>query len=57
MYPEDFYEPTTDFSSLAKLIEFSRLHKISDIRGRARQLRETFRRYAVDGRFMGPHFS
>ncbi|VDM36538.1 unnamed protein product [Toxocara canis] len=49
MYPEDFYEPNTDFVSLVRLTDFARLHKISDIRSKARRLRDTYKRIAAEG--------
>ncbi|VDK64311.1 unnamed protein product [Onchocerca ochengi] len=52
MYPEDFNEPSSDFSTLMRLIEFGRIHKISDMRTKARQLRETYKRQVMDGRYL-----
>uniref|UniRef100_A0A914ZFC8 Ral guanine nucleotide dissociation stimulator-like 1 n=4 Tax=Parascaris univalens TaxID=6257 RepID=A0A914ZFC8_PARUN len=49
MYPEDFYEPNTDFVSLLRLSEFARVHKIADIRSKARRLRETYKKVAAEG--------
>lgn len=53
MYPEDFNEPATDFATLMRLIEFGRIYKITDVRAKARQLRETYKRYVMDGRYLG----
>ncbi|VIO89061.1 Uncharacterized protein BM_BM3662 [Brugia malayi] len=50
MYPEDFNEPNADFATLMRLIEFGRIHKITDVRTKARQLRETYKRRVMDGR-------
>lgn len=53
MYPEDFNEPSADFATLMRLIEFGRIHKITDVRTKARQLRETYKRQVMDGRYLG----
>lgn len=53
MYPEDFNEPSDDFATLMRLIEFGRIHKITDLRMKARQLRETYKRQVMDGRYLG----
>lgn len=53
MYPEDFNEPNADFATLMRLIEFGRIHKITDVRTKARQLRETYKRRVMDGRCLG----
>lgn len=53
MYPEDFYEANTDFVSLVRLSEFARVHKIADIRSKARRLRETYKRIAAEGGLIG----
>uniref|UniRef100_A0A915Q5I0 Ras-GEF domain-containing protein n=1 Tax=Setaria digitata TaxID=48799 RepID=A0A915Q5I0_9BILA len=52
MYPEDFNEPSADFATLMRLMEFGRIHKISDVRTKARQLRETYKRQVMDGRYL-----
>ncbi|OZC10900.1 hypothetical protein X798_02044 [Onchocerca flexuosa] len=52
MYPEDFNEPSADFATLMRLIEFGRIHKITDMRTKARQLRETYKRQIMDGRYL-----
>ncbi|VDK70981.1 unnamed protein product [Litomosoides sigmodontis] len=52
MYPEDFNEPSDDFATLMRLIEFGRIHKIADLRTKARQLRETYKRQVMDGRYL-----
>uniref|UniRef100_A0A1I8ESF4 Ras-GEF domain-containing protein n=1 Tax=Wuchereria bancrofti TaxID=6293 RepID=A0A1I8ESF4_WUCBA len=48
MYPEDFNEPNADFATLMRLIEFGRIHKIIDVKTKARQLRETYKRRVMD---------
>ncbi|VDN29596.1 unnamed protein product [Gongylonema pulchrum] len=52
MYPEDFNDPRSDFATLMRLIEFGRIHKIHDLRTKARQLRETYKRHVMDGRYL-----
>ncbi|KAM3715915.1 Ral guanine nucleotide dissociation stimulator-like [Dirofilaria immitis] len=52
MYPEDFNEPGADFATLMRLIEFGRIHKITDLRTKARQLRESYKRQIMDGRYL-----
>ncbi|VDN04565.1 unnamed protein product [Thelazia callipaeda] len=52
IYPEDFNDPNSDFATLMRLIEFGRIHKITDVRTRARQLRETYKRQVMDGRYL-----
>ncbi|VDD93518.1 unnamed protein product [Enterobius vermicularis] len=49
MYPEDFYQPTNDFNLLSRLLDFSRLHKLSDIKVKVQNLREVYRRVAAQG--------
>ncbi|VDK42437.1 unnamed protein product [Anisakis simplex] len=49
MYPEDFYEPNTDFVSLMRLTEFARVNNITDIRSKAKRLREMYKRIANEG--------
>lgn len=49
MYPEDFYEPSTHFDSLVRILEFARLHKLSDVRSKARRLRESYKRIVAEG--------
>lgn len=52
MYPEDFNEPITDFATLMRLIEFGRIYKVTDVRTKARQLRETYKRQVMNGRYL-----
>ncbi|VBB29420.1 unnamed protein product [Acanthocheilonema viteae] len=52
IYPEDFNEPGADFATLMRLIEFGRIHKIIDVRTKARQMRETYKRQVMDGRYL-----
>lgn len=49
MYPEDFYQPTNDFEILSRLVDFSRIHKLSDIKIKVQNLREVYRRVAAQG--------
>ncbi|CAI4224959.1 unnamed protein product [Auanema sp. JU1783] len=49
MYPEDFYEPQSDFSSINTLLEFGMRYKLSDLRTKARKLREHFKRIQAVG--------
>lgn len=53
MYPEDFYQPTNDFNLLSRLLDFSRLHKLSDIKVKVQNLREVYRRVAAQGGLAG----
>lgn len=57
MYPEDFYDPSTDFAAIVKLLNFTRAHKISDIRSKARRMRDIFKQVAADGGLLGEHFA
>ncbi|MFH4974472.1 hypothetical protein AB6A40_001181 [Gnathostoma spinigerum] len=49
MYPEDFYEPLTDFASLCHLIDFARTNKLVDLRLKAKRLKEAHKRLMAEG--------
>jgi ral guanine nucleotide dissociation stimulator-like 1 len=49
MYSEDFYDNDGDFTMLTKLIDFSKTHGLSDLKQRARKIRERFRRILEEG--------
>ena len=49
MYSEDFYDNDGDFAMLSKLIDFAKTHGLSDLKQRARKIRDRFRRIVEEG--------
>uniref|UniRef100_A0A0N5B0D4 Ral guanine nucleotide dissociation stimulator-like 1 n=1 Tax=Syphacia muris TaxID=451379 RepID=A0A0N5B0D4_9BILA len=49
MYPEDFYEPSSNFEMLSHLLDFSRCHKLTDLKIKVQNLRDVYKRVAVQG--------
>jgi hypothetical protein len=49
LYRDDFYEPSSDYAQLDRLVDFGKRHQLKEVRSRARRLKDRFMRIHADG--------